>query len=115
MRKLIKIFLVLTMLAAGAVFFYSVKKTPPPTGPQPAAPLAASSTLLHYSYFSQKDFYEQAYAAANSLQPPLWKKGGEPIKAIIVNHHLLASQFIAQEFNQVATTAPITVLLISPN
>jgi len=66
---------------------------------------------FHYSYFSQAGFYEQAYAAAR--QTPAADKSG--IKGVLVNHHLFAASFIAETFNAVATIAPVTVLLISPN
>lgn len=68
---------------------------------------SSETKISHYSYFSQKDFYENAY---NNAKP-------SPIhsSAIIVNHHLLASNFIAETFNILATTAPVTVLLVSPN
>ncbi len=78
------------------IFLFSASK---PHGP----------AVEHYSYFSQAEFFEEAYAMAGNSQ-------GEPVfKGIIVNHHLLAKQFIAEAFKQVATTAPITVLLVSPN
>lgn len=64
----------------------------------------------HYSYFSQKDFYEQAYTTAKPLASHL-----NDVKGVLVNHHLLAGNFIAESFNNISTTAPITVLLISPN
>ncbi len=68
-----------------------------------------SPDCCHNSYFSQKDFYEKAYEFAGP------KKSNDKISGIIVNHHLLADSFIAEAFNQIATTAPVTVLLISPN
>jgi AmmeMemoRadiSam system protein B len=70
----------------------------------------ANNLCCHYSYFSQAEFFDQAYADAK-------KSAKQPsgIKAILVNHHLLASSYIAEAFNAVATNAPITVLLISPN
>ena len=61
------------------------------------------------SYFSQPDFFDQAYRGTLQGAPV------EGVKAIIVNHHLLASSYIAEAFNKVATTAPVTVLLVSPN
>jgi AmmeMemoRadiSam system protein B len=114
--------LIFLAAAAMAVFFYAPRK---------------NEKLLnrpsHYSYFSQKDFYEEAYESA-LLQTPRPPKGGAPLldptsrkassdlrkegipaRGIIVNHHLLASSFIAETFNVVATDAPVTVLLVSPN
>ncbi|MBI5530953.1 MAG: AmmeMemoRadiSam system protein B [Candidatus Doudnabacteria bacterium] len=64
---------------------------------------------MHYSYFSQPEFFNQAYSSAKS-------EVYEPnAKAILVNHHLLAGHFIAESFEVVATDSPVTVLLISPN
>jgi len=65
--------------------------------------------IYHYSYFSQPGFFDDAYTSAK--QPPAIANA----KGIIVNHHLLASRFIAETFNVVATDAPLTVLLVSPN
>lgn len=63
--------------------------------------------VVHYSYFSQKEFYEDAYKYVKIPQVKT--------QAVIVNHHLLASSYIAEEFNILATTAQVTVLLVSPN
>lgn len=73
------------------------------------APNIATS---HYSYFSQKDFYEHAYKQAENLATFIPQ---EYPKAILVNHHLLAGHFIAEAFNAVATISPVTVIVISPN
>jgi AmmeMemoRadiSam system protein B len=68
-----------------------------------------TAAIFHYSYFSQPEFFDAAYQAAKPqpYQPEA--------KAILVNHHLLAANYIAESFNVVATNAPLTVLLISPN
>ena len=65
---------------------------------------------FHYSYFSTKDFFDKAYNSMLKIEIP--KK---PIKGILVNHHLLASHLIATTMETVATTKPVTVVLISPN
>ncbi len=67
----------------------------------------------HNSYFSQPDFYNQAYLSAS--KEPIEKAQEKEIKGIIVNHHLLAPSFIAKAFNQIATAAPLTVILVSPD
>jgi AmmeMemoRadiSam system protein B len=64
---------------------------------------------LHNSYFSQKTFFEDAYRLAKTSEYQPLAKG------ILVNHHLLASSYIAEAFNSIATTGPVTVILISPN
>jgi AmmeMemoRadiSam system protein B len=74
----------------------------------------------HYSYFSQAEFFEEAYREITFGEK---KGGGDEIldqektsmSGVIVNHHLLAKALIAEAFNRIATTAPITVILISPN
>ena len=88
----------LAALAAGFFIYHRSNKILP----QPVK-------IFHYSYFSQPGFFDDAYklAKAQNYQPGA--------KGIIVNHHLLAGNFIAEAFNTVATNAPITVLLISPN
>jgi len=95
---------VLVLLAAGAaaLFFYFHREP---------LELPQSNPNVHYSYFSQKDFFDQAYSAAK----PVNQKAAGQIKGIIFNHHLLAASYIAETFNAVATNVPVTVLLISPN
>lgn len=65
---------------------------------------------FHYSYFSNKPFFDDAYKN-------IPEKSGVPdkIKGILVNHHLLAPNLIAETINTIATTSQITVVLISPN
>ena len=79
----------------------------------------------HQSYFTTQSFYEQAYENAGKLRtmhtPPdsrsslFEEEGGAAVAGILVNHHLLAGSFIAEAFDKIATDAPLTVLLISPN
>ena len=98
-----KILLVLLVVSAGsmlAVFF--IRQVPQPS--------SNNRIIFHYSYFSQPKFYDEAYRIAKASAVDYLPK-----KAIIVNHHLLAANFIAETFNQVATISPMTVLLISPN
>ena len=95
---------VFVLAAATAVlFFYFVRFS--------ADRIKPANEAVHYSYFSQKDFYEQAYSAAK----PATVTDKSAIRGIMTNHHLLAASFIAETFNAVATSAPVTVLLISPN
>lgn len=63
----------------------------------------------HNSLYSQSEFYDEAYASARAHEPAATAQG------ILVNHHLLASSFIAEAFGTIATTQPVTVVLISPN
>ncbi len=64
---------------------------------------------LHYSYFSSKTFFEDAYKNAPAVTSP------KDIKGVLLNHHLLAPHLIAATISSIATTSPITVLLVSPN
>lgn len=69
------------------------------------------SKNIHHSYFSSKSFFDDGYKhalAAQVLAPTSFK-------GVIVNHHLLAPNLIAQTIGAIATTAPVTVVLVSPN
>jgi len=65
---------------------------------------------FHYSYFSNKSFFDDAYKniSEQSIIP-------NQIKGVLVNHHLLAPNLIAETINTIATTSRITVVVISPN
>ncbi len=65
---------------------------------------------IHYSYFSDKSFSDKAYGSINN-KPVL----GRNIKGVIVNHHLLAANLIAETISSIATTSQVTIVLISPN
>lgn len=95
--------LILVGVMSGYAFGY-FKKSPEKNE------LIKSSPNLHYSYFSNKNFFEDAYT--NAHKTPL--TSGD-VKGILVNHHLLAPDLIAETMGTLATTAPVTVVLISPN
>lgn len=65
---------------------------------------------LHYSYSSNKSFFDNAYINIQS-EPTTTTT----IKGVLVNHHLLAPNLIAGTISTIATTSPVTVVLISPN
>jgi len=65
---------------------------------------------FHYSAFSDKNFFDKAFEKAKPTQ----NIEGE-IKGVLVNHHLLAPDLIAEAFNAAADDRPKTVILISPN
>lgn len=70
----------------------------------------STETNLHYSYFSQKDFFDDAFNNANC------KTNTEKnIKGLVVPHHLLASKLIACAFLSLSSENPKTIVLISPN
>jgi AmmeMemoRadiSam system protein B len=101
-KSIIAIVVMLLLLAVTGRFFVLKKKV---------LTNSVAVSCCHESYFSQKDFYEESYGNAKSMHGD----ARTPIQAIMVNHHLLAASYIAEAFNQVATTAPLTVLLVSPN
>lgn len=65
---------------------------------------------FHYSYFSDKSFFDNAYKNISKKN-----KTSNDIKGLIVNHHLLAPNLIAETINTIATKDKITIVLISPN
>ena len=65
--------------------------------------------VAHSSVFSQSEFYDDAYVSARSVQRVSDARG------VLINHHLLAAPFIAAALDSVATTKPVTVVLVSPN
>lgn len=66
-------------------------------------------SVMHASFFSQPEFYDEAYASAQLSQPVPEARG------VLLNHHLLAAPYIAEALSAIATDAPVTVVLISPN
>ena len=66
---------------------------------------------FHYSFFSQKDFFDNAFKNINIDK----SSKNQDIRGIIVPHHLLASNLIANAFYSISSEKPITVVVISPN
>ncbi|MEI6494556.1 MAG: hypothetical protein WCO03_00655, partial [bacterium] len=72
-----------------------------------------SETRQTYNYLpmTEKKFFEGFFlgngTCKNQYKPE--------IKGLIVNHHLLAGQFIAQGLCRISTDKKITVVLLSPN
>jgi AmmeMemoRadiSam system protein B len=66
---------------------------------------------FHYSAFTKKDFFEEAFSRAEKKELP--KISGA--SGVIVNHHLLAGDLIAQALLAVQSQKPDTVVLLSPN
>src|SRR3989344_5312319 len=86
------------LLIAGvfAILFFIAREEPQNSG-------------LHYSVYSQPEFFDKAY------ENPREEKPSEKVAGVIVNHHLLAPRLIARAINQLATLEPITIVLVSPN
>jgi AmmeMemoRadiSam system protein B len=93
------ILLVGCLIIAGFLIYFNNK---------PAA-IIFKPPVYHYSYFSKSDFFDQAYLAAKTqnFQPSA--------RAIMVSHHLLAADLIAETFGVLKSDEPVTILLISPN
>lgn len=66
---------------------------------------------FHYSSFSQKDFFDNAFKNINIDKI----SKNQDIRGIIAPHHLLASNLIANAFYSISSEKPITVVVISPN
>lgn len=91
------------------------------------------SSNLHYSFFSQREFYDKAFDAYVRIDKNQFDayaiidknqfenlgnsgtKTDKNIRGVVVNHHLLAPDLIAETFNIISSEKPITVALISPN
>ncbi len=63
----------------------------------------------HRSLFSKSDLFDKAYE--DSLATPI----SEPVSALLVNHHLLAGNLIAEAFEGAKHSNPDIVILLSPN
>ncbi len=72
-------------------------------------PAPTCSSARHYSYFSSRSFFDTAYNRAGDVPPD------SSVRGVIVNHHLLAADLIADTIGRIATTKPVTVILLSPN
>jgi len=97
---------IVSLAAVAGLFLVINQKTPAPAG-QPA-----EENKVHYSIYSQKDFFEKAFTAAPALAKSSTTGN---ILGILFNHHLLAPHFIAQAFNAVESDGPLTVVLLGPN
>lgn len=75
----------------------------------PPGRMQQRSSVIHTSFFSQPEFYDEAYASARLSKPVPEARG------VLLNHHLLAAPYIAEALGVIATDAPVTVVLISPN
>ncbi|MFH1088458.1 MAG: AmmeMemoRadiSam system protein B [Patescibacteria group bacterium] len=65
---------------------------------------------VHETYFKhQTDLFDAAYALDNN------QSTNSEIRGLLVNHHLLAANLIAQAFNKVDGDQINTVILLSPN
>ncbi len=79
---------------------------------------AKGDRTFHYPPFQQLSYYEEAFEKATLLVPPgdiLGESEVEKVKGIVVNHHLLVPEYIANALVKVSGWKPKTVILISPN
>lgn len=102
LRLSLLILLLTAGLAAGS-FFYPVKKN------STVAPHATHS--YPNTYDSPQQFFEGIYAADKNLEPPK----DYPIGAVIVPHHLAASESIASGIKMLANQKFKKILLLSPD
>ena len=61
------------------------------------------------SYFMQPEFVNDAFSAVGSVS---YRRD---VTMVLVNHHLIASNFIARIMKFIATDEPCTVVIISPD
>lgn len=94
-------------------FFFAAAATVKPFAikPKSAGPGADTDVGLHYSAYSERAFFDQAFDFAPSFPPAR----GNGIKGLLFNHHLLAPHFIAQAFLAAKNQKPQTLVIISPN
>jgi poly-gamma-glutamate synthesis protein (capsule biosynthesis protein) len=76
----------------------------------PAPSFETCRAGLHGSYLVNRSFFDQAYEAMPA-EPTMAKD----VAGVIVNHHLLAPHLIAKTISALATTSPVTAVLVSPN
>lgn len=72
---------------------------------------AAVATRYHYSPLTKQAYFDAFFAAQQNCD----HNYQHAIKGLIVNHHLLAGQFIAQGLCALATDQNLTIVLLSPN
>ena len=89
------------LLGAALGYFFGASRLPKKLNSSPAN--------VHYSTFSQKDFFEKAYNSSVTVRPK------QEIFGLIVNHHLLAPHLMAEAFKIVETDKKRTVVILSPN
>jgi AmmeMemoRadiSam system protein B len=103
-KNLVKL---LSLIAIGAVLVVVNSQR---LSPSPASQNSIQNPDIktHQAYFTTPDFYENAFK--NSGKAP-----NISAYALLVNHHLLASELLAQGFNAIATEKAVTVVVISPD
>lgn len=104
MKKILSIFAVVLLLAGFALGYFA-------TPSYPIDPAKKESYGVHYAFLSYKNFYEDAFLRASLSE----HFPGKNIPSIIVNHHLLAPQLIAETFLAVSDQKPDVVVLLSPD
>lgn len=102
-RALLVLLIILTSLALAYVILSSL--------PHGRKQETSKDVNYHYSYFSNKAFYDNAFSRAKK---PL-EEAPKYIAGLTMNHHLLAPEIMAGTIMTVATTSPLTVVVISPN
>ncbi len=93
-----KIFIVVSLACITTAFFLGYTSEEAQTGQG-----------VHYSYFRTATIFDEALVSAGTVAPI------KNISGLLVNHHLLASHFIAEAFFTAREEDPKVVLLLSPN
>lgn len=91
---------------SGLVGFYFLSQLLLPTASQVTI---NTNLVTHPSYFSNPDFYDEAFKKQGPKELSVFPS------AYIVNHHLLAADYITSTLQYIATSAPITIVIVSPN
>ena len=88
--------LIFVVLLVSVLYEFSIKNKSTPV-------------VLHDSYFSTKDISERGFHQAGNISSI------DGVIGILVNHHLLASNLIAEEFLHAQNMKPDVVVIFSPN
>ncbi len=64
------------------------------------------------AYFSSKEFYEEAF---EDVSGALSEQEGNGVLGVVINHHLLAKEIIAEIFERVKNKNVARVVVLSPN
>lgn len=122
-KFLISLLILLCILQAGLIFFAANKETEIPQNKilhktEPAAEYSSESELktetplpVHYSYFSKKEFYDEAYdETLNQIVA-----ADEKVYGGIIPHHLIVKDKIAAFFSGIEKYDYENIILIGPN
>ncbi len=102
-KYLVAFSLAILLILAGFVFGFKLS--------QQQNKKEVTQNNYHYSPITQKKYFDDFFSTAKSCE----NNYDNSIKGLVVNHHFLAGNFIAQGLCSIATDKKITVILLSPN